>query len=259
MGETAKQQEVGETSSTGNHPLVSVIIPAYNEERLIGAAIGSVLRSNSALTQQRSVEIIVADNTSTDSTADVATRAGARVIQESKRQIARVRNAGASVATGKYLIFLDADSEMHPEHMQRVVALLDSGKVIGGGAVIQMECPWDYRLFVQTWNLISVTFRLAAGSFLFCERETFEQVGGFDETLYAGEELSLSQKLKAVGRGQGKKLVIISDHPVTTSNRKIVDHSRWQSWRILTMLALRGAKGLRDAESCRYWYPDARK
>jgi glycosyltransferase involved in cell wall biosynthesis len=246
-------------SNSQLQPLLSVIIPAYNEEKLIASAIGSVFRSNSPLLDQGRVEIIVADNASTDSTATLAREAGARVVHEATRQIARARNAGARAARGDYLIFLDADSEMHPAQLQRVVELLDTGKVIGGGAVVSMEASWDYQVFVKTWNTISRLARWAAGSFLFCTRAAFEETGGFDEQLFASEELALSKQLKALARRDGRKFVILTDLPVRTSNRKVVDHTRWEVYRGLFRLALRGRGGLRDRAACYFWYPETRR
>jgi glycosyltransferase involved in cell wall biosynthesis len=239
--------------------LLSVIIPAYNEEKLIASAIGSVLRSNSPLVGQGMVEVIVTDNASTDATAEIASKAGARVVTEPKRQIARSRNTGASHARGRHLIFLDADSEMHPGQLQRVADLLSTEKIIGGGAVISMEASWDFQLFVGTWNLTSRIARLAAGSFLFCERAAFERVGGFDESLYASEELALSVRLKRLARQEAKKFVILSDLPVRTSNRKIVDHTRWEVYGNLLRLAVRGKRALRNQTDCHFWYPETRR
>lgn len=236
-------------------PLISVVIPAFNEEKLITAAIDSVRRCRF----DRGVEIIVVDNASTDRTAETASVAGAKVVHEPHRQIARARNAGAGAASGTYLIFLDADSELHPDHLRRVAELLDSGKVIGGGAVISMDASLDYRLFVGFWNLLSVWARLAAGSFLFCERSVFEEIGGFDESLFAGEELALSKRLKLAGRQRGKRFVIFSDLPVRTSNRKTIDHCRWDVFQGLLKLAWRGQKGLRNRDDCAFWYPESRR
>lgn len=310
MPEEAKSFSNHQQPITNNRSsiTVSVVIPAYNEEKLISAAIASVFRSNSPLvgegrvktdganvehrtsnsdhrtgSEAVGVEVVVVDNASTDRTAEIARRAGARVVNESKRQISRARNTGARAAQGQYLIFLDADSEMHPDHLQRVVDLLNGecrshspkgdrdqddrrcgervpqSPVIGGGALISMEAAWDYRAVVGLWNLISRLCRLAAGSFLFCTRESFERVGGFDELLYASEELAFSKALKRLGREQGKRFVILSDLPVKTSNRKIIDHSRWKVYRGLLGLAFRGKGGLRDRAACYFWYPETRR
>lgn len=253
---------MNDSHSTASDPgsiQVSVIIPAYNEEKLIAKAIESVWRSNSPLVGQGRVEVIVTDNASTDATAVIAAKANARVITESKRQIARARNAGANAARGQFFIFLDADSEMHPDHLQRVVDLISSGEVIGGGAVIRMEASVDFRLFVSTWNFISRMCRLAAGSFLFCDRKSFDEAGRFDESLYASEELALSKQLKRLGREQRKRFCILDDLPVVTSNRKVVDHTRWEIWSGLMRLAFRGASGLRDQKACHFWYPETRR
>ncbi|NQZ69946.1 MAG: glycosyltransferase, partial [Lentisphaeria bacterium] len=87
----------------------SVIIPAYNEEKLLPDTLASLKEKMSDVTDY-SGEIIVVDNNSTDATAEVAKAAGAIVVFEEHRQIARARNAGGQIAKGRYLIFLDADT-----------------------------------------------------------------------------------------------------------------------------------------------------
>ncbi len=95
------------------------MIPAYNEEKLLPRLLENVdvsrgrYRGNPA-----AIEIIVADNASTDLTASIASRAGCRVVRVVKRCIASVRNQGASAATGDILCFVDADGQIHP--VQRV-------------------------------------------------------------------------------------------------------------------------------------------
>jgi hypothetical protein len=100
---------------------------------------------------------------------------------------------------------------------------------------------------------------MAAGSFLFCQRAAFQAVGGFDEQLYASEEIAISNRLRRLGRAQGKQFAILSDLPVRTSNRKVVDHTRWEIWRSLLRLALRGRNGLREQRACEFWYPETRR
>ena len=90
---------------------LSIIIPAFNEERLIERCLQSISVSLVAnFTPGVTSEIIVVDNNSTDKTADLARQAGAQVVFEPINQIGRARNAGAAEATGDWLLFLDADS-----------------------------------------------------------------------------------------------------------------------------------------------------
>src|SRR5262245_58504290 len=94
---------------------LSVIIPAYNEEKLLPGCLAHVraaLAANAAA--DWASEVIVADNNSTDRTAELARAAGARVVFEPVNQISRARNAGARVASGDLFLFVDADSTLHP-------------------------------------------------------------------------------------------------------------------------------------------------
>src|SRR6266545_6169529 len=92
---------------------VSVVIPAFNEERLIGETLRHVQSSMTAFSRRNwETELIVCNNNSTDRTAEIAQAAGATVVFEPVNQIARARNRGVEGASGDWLIFVDADS--HP-------------------------------------------------------------------------------------------------------------------------------------------------
>lgn len=92
---------------------ISVIVPAFNEARLLGETLAQIKAAFSAFARRAwEVELVVCDNNSTDRTADIARAAGATVVFEPVNQIARARNTGAAAATGDWLIFVDADS--HP-------------------------------------------------------------------------------------------------------------------------------------------------
>jgi len=74
---------------------------------------------------------------------------------------------------------------------------------------------------VGLWNLISRTLNWMAGSFIFCEAAAFRKVGGFSNELFASEELDLSKRLKQLAAESKKKIVILDQHPLLTSARKI--------------------------------------
>ena len=85
------------------------------------------------------VEVIVSDNCSTDKTAEIAESRGCTVVKEDKRVIAAVRNAGAAVATGEIICFLDADSQIHPNTFNAVEQAISSGKVVGGATGVTLD------------------------------------------------------------------------------------------------------------------------
>ena len=112
-------------------PAVSFIIPAYNEEVLVGGTIAALYDAMDGLPLR--YEIIVVNDASTDRTAEVGRSSGGRVIDVHKRQIAAVRNAGAREARGELFIFVDADT-MAPESTIRAALAEMSAGAVGGGA-----------------------------------------------------------------------------------------------------------------------------
>jgi len=109
----------------------SVIIPAYNEEQLLPATLTSLHKAMDTLGLQG--EVIIVDNNSTDNTAQIAKDHGAKVVFEPFRQIAKARNRGAGIARSNIFIFLDADTILPPQLLQKSLQLLASGNYCGGG------------------------------------------------------------------------------------------------------------------------------
>src|ERR1035437_8780234 len=88
---------------------ISVIVPAFNEEKLLGASLAEINSAAAAFSARGwQFELVVCDNNSTDRTAAIARAAGAQVVFEPVNQIARARNSGAAIATGDWLRFLAA-------------------------------------------------------------------------------------------------------------------------------------------------------
>src|SRR5437870_3452632 len=109
----------------------SIIIPAYNEEQYLPRLLDSiaVARSNYSGGAE-AVEVIVADNDSTDRTAEVAEAHGARVVKVAKRRIAAARNGGGHAARGEILCFIDADSAVHRQTFNAIDEAMNSGRYI---------------------------------------------------------------------------------------------------------------------------------
>src|SRR5262245_35655412 len=91
---------------------LSVIIPAFNEERFLPQTLGCLRQAAEQIgfAPERDIETIVVDNASSDRTAEIALAAGAKVISVPEHNIARVRNVGARTASADLLVFLDADT-----------------------------------------------------------------------------------------------------------------------------------------------------
>lgn len=231
----------------------SIIVPAYNEAAWLPDTLQALATAMNAVTLRG--EIIVTDNNSTDRTAGIARQHGAQVVFEAINQISRARNAGARVAQGRYLVFVDADTIVSPALLKAALDNLVSGRCIGGGAVVQFadNVTWAVQRTIDVWNLLSRSLRLAAGCFLYCTHEAFEQTGGFSEAVYASEEIWLSRRLRRYGRRKGKRFCIITATHVVSSGRKLRWFSTWQQILMLLMVTFFPVF-VRYRRFCGYWY-----
>jgi glycosyltransferase involved in cell wall biosynthesis len=239
---------------------ISVVVPAFNEEKLISASLTAIRAAMTAFTDRGWVaELIVCDNNSTDRTGELARAAGATVVFEPVNQIARARNCGAAAATGDWLVFVDADSYPSRELFADVAAAVESGKYIFGGSLGELETTSRAgRLVMVIWNTISRVCKWAAGSFIFCDAAAFRQVGGFSHELFAGEELDLSKKFKKLARASGRRVVILRDHPLVTSSRRLRNYSAGELLSHLLSATLRPRWFMRSREACNMWYDGRR-
>jgi glycosyltransferase involved in cell wall biosynthesis len=239
---------------------LSIVIPAFNEERLLPATLATVARARGVLTARGwDSEVIVCNNNSTDQTGAVAESAGARVVFEPVNQIGRARNTGAAAAMGDWIVFIDADSEPSPGLFEDMADAIASGRVLAGGSTLRTEplSPW-YAAFAALWCTWSRLARHMAGSFIFVETRAFRKIGGFSNTLFAAEELELSSKLKHLARLEGKRVVILHRHPLLTSSRKAHLYSFRETIVFLIKAAFRPKKILSDRDACALWYDGRR-
>ena len=239
-------------------PVISIIIPAYNEENYIGKTLESVKRAKAAFENPAEVEIIVVNNNSTDATEKIAAEHGAKIVFEEKNQIAKARNTGALNSLGKYLLFIDADTLIGEKTISRVVQVLLTGKVIGGGAFIRVDRHLDLRIIVRVVNYILLPLKLAWGAFIFCERQAFEKIGGFDESLFAIEELDFVRRLKRQGKKEKKKFVILRNLKIISSSRKIDYFSRLSLFKTGISIFF-NRKRQKNKEDCEVWYPSKKE
>ena len=181
-------------------PRVSFVIPVRNDAGRLRRCLQSIAANRYPADQ---VEIIVADNGSTDGSADVARAAGARVLQLPELSVAALRNHAASVAAGEILAFVDADHEIAPTWIQAAVASLagDADGAAGALCVPPPEGPWVQQTYGalrgRTRGRSEVSW-LGAGN-LAVRSAAFVEVGGFDAALESCEDVDLCQRLRAAG------------------------------------------------------------
>ena len=179
----------------------------------------------------------------------MARECGARVVRVECRQIAGTRNAGAREAAGEILIFVDADTVIAPPTLRATLAALAAGAVAGGASLrLDGQIPWHGRLLLWLVRAGMRVGRLAAGCYVFCTRAAFEAAGGFDERLFASEEIALSRALARQGR------VVILRETVVSSGRKLRTHSGWEILQMMSAVARQGPRALRSRDRLGLWY-----
>ena len=234
----------------------SLIIPAWNEEEFLPDTLMAVQAAMSDLASHsvHQGKLIVVDNNSNDATAQVAKEHGATVVFEAVNQIARARNRGAAAAEGDALIFLDADSQCSSLLLEHVLDLLSADRTVGGGSTIAPDRPVKGSALrgLKLWNKIALRGGLAAGCFVYCRKDAFDEVGGFNVRVYAGEEIYLSRALKRWGRRHDMQFHIATVSPVITSVRKLDWYSPLQLVRQVLLVLIPGA--VYSKRFCKTWY-----
>ena len=201
------------------------------------------------------LELIVADNMSTDGTARIAREGGALVVHVEERRIAAVRNGGAAAASGPIIAFLDADTvQVHPDSFQAVVNALEDPRVVGGATGCTLE-RWSLGLALTYAVMVPLVWatRFDTGM-VFCRRADFIAVGGYPDDLRLAEDVAFLWRLRRLGRSRGQRLHRLRRHKVVASTRKFDEHGDWHYFGFLARgpALLFGARF--DDLADRYWY-----
>lgn len=231
--------------------MLSFCIPAHNEEAFLPAAIGAIRESAQRL-GEGAYEIVVADDASNDRTAAVAQGLGARVISIDRRQIAAARNAAARAARGDLLFFVDADTCINEVALAEAVAILKRGGAGGCPVRFDGEIPRYGRMLLPLVTGFFRLLRLSGGASMFCTRAAFDATGGWDETLFASEEITFARELKRRGRFSLTRAAVV------TSGRKMRTHTARELFGPLIRLALAGPRAVRRREGLDLWYAPRR-
>lgn len=182
--------------------MISIVIPAYNVEKDIGACLDALL----AQTQRDECEIIVVDDGSRDATRSIAEARGVRVIAQENHGRAIARNVGAAKACGDLLLFLDSDCIPAQNWVQAMLAPMANPEIVGACGVkqtkqtgiiprfIQMEFDYKYdnergRRYIDFIDSATAIYR----------RQAFLENGCFDSQLADAEDVDLSYRLSERG------------------------------------------------------------
>jgi glycosyltransferase involved in cell wall biosynthesis len=231
--------------------VISFIIPAHDEARLIGATLASIRTAAESLSLV--YETIVVDDASSDETGAIASASGARVLRVEHRHIAATRNAGARAAHGDIFVFVDADTRANTDVVRAALQALDTGAV-GGGCSVQLPGPlaWHQSMALALTLPALRIARIAPGCFQFCTRAAFEATGGYDERLFAAEDIVMSRALARLGR------FVLLREAVLTSSRKLHTFGVREHGRLLWHFLLHGRAMLRSRDRLGLWYEKRR-
>ncbi len=207
---------------------LSIVIPAYNEEKYLPETLGSL---RAALELVDDSEIIVADNESTDWTRKIAESHGARVVDEGEHVIGKVRNTGAGVADGDVIVFLDADTRVRPGVFEKIIEAMADERCVGGSVAVEYE-PYEKRKWMKYYLGLAIWVarmtEIRQGALQFCRKDVFRELGGYDTTIYVGEDIEFHWRLDKLASARGGHTAFVEEPKVITSNRRFEKMSFWR-------------------------------
>jgi glycosyltransferase involved in cell wall biosynthesis len=198
---------------------ISIVIPAFNEEKYIGRTLESV---NKLDTGGREVEVVVVNGGSTDRTAEIAASYGAKVVNEPHKGIGFARQEGLKAAKGEIVVFTDADTIVPSDWLTKHINALtnnDYSCSYGTYRVDKGNFPYfQITNYIQP-AIVALANRLgiflAGGQNIGCRREKALKIGGFDEKLEQLEDADFVRRMKTVG-----KVVFLPNCVVLSSGRR---------------------------------------
>ena len=210
----------------------SIIVPAYNEARLLPRLLDSI-EIASARYGIGKVEVIVVDNFSTDKTSAIADAKGCRVVSVAKRRIAAARNGGAKAANGEILCFIDADSAIHPDTFHGIDEAMHSDRIIAGatGVFLERRSVGLIATYLMMLPLLWVT-GMDTGV-VFCRREDFDAIGGYNEDLFYAEDVAFLYSLKRRGAPKRQRLTRLYGVRALGCTRKFDEKGDWHYFSML--------------------------
>lgn len=196
-------------------PLVSVIIPAYNEEDYIQPCLDSVVNLKFP---NSDFEVIVIDNNSTDNTSVVIKKnfPKVKIVKEEKQGVVFARMRGVNEARGSIIAFTDADSCVPEMWLQNIYTGFGNHQIVAIGGLIEYH-PKSFWSPIKQYiaNSSYSFFKSMSGANMSFRKDFYRMVGGFSPKVNTAEDAYISFKLKRTG-----KIKILKENTVITSSRR---------------------------------------
>ena len=240
-------------------PTIAIVIPAYNEAKYLPRLLDTIDIARDRFKGGRDqIEVIVADNASTDDTAAIAIARGCRVATVTRRLIGASRNGGAAIATAPILCFCDADMQIHPETFNAIAAAIADSAVAGGATGVTLE-RWSAGIALTFSMILPLVWLTGMDTgVVYMRREDYIAVGGYSETRHFAEDVDFLWKLIRLGRSRRQRLRRLRHVKAIASVRKFDRYGDWHYlWMMpaLTLGTLFPEKS--DHPTARqYWYND---
>jgi len=175
-------------------PTISVIIPAYNEEKYIKRAINSVKRQT-----YKNYEMIIVTNRCTDKTPEIARRNTDKFFDLKEGNTALSKNIGAKHAIGDILVFFDADSVMSENLLKDIKKTIEKGFIGGVCRTFGDNNKLKTRIYWWLGHIYNYIY-LLPHALTFCRKDVFKKIKGYDERLNIAEDSTLLRKIKKKGK-----------------------------------------------------------
>lgn len=190
-------------TKTITNKLTSVIIPTFNEEKVIGQCLKSL--SNQTY---KMLEIIIVDDGSKDSTVKIAKRFQVKVAKQKHQGPGTARNLGNKLAKGEILVFVDADMTFEKNFVKDLVEPILTGKTVGTFSKNEMvknpkniwSICWNINRNIPQGRMIPNNYPNESPVFRAILKKEFDQVKGFDTSGEYTDDWSLSKKLKVLAK-----------------------------------------------------------
>ena len=203
----------------------SVVIPAYNEEKVISACLIAMLAQDYPAS---AYEVIVVDNASSDHTADVVRTEfpQVRLVQEGRQGIAYARMAGIRAANNEIIAATDADTLVPPQWLSRMAARYADRRIVAvGGTLIYSGGKMWLEKAADGINRSYQLVRHLPGANISFRKSAYEACGGYSPEINVGDDYYISRQLARVGR-----LAFQNDNTVITSARRFNTRNWFGDW-----------------------------